>query len=175
MLNGRLVRILRKNLGLTQTQLAESIGVELKTIQNWESGAHQPQEKYLFPLGETLGVAPAELKLNFYQLLQEEAIITLYKLKDSLLMVDPEEYTDHLYTYHDAVLKTLKVGGIDPSLAWKNQNAADNIANTQEISSDNNTSDSDIDSYIDEFENGDHDDAVDGDTPKVSKIDPYEE
>ena len=173
MLNGRFVRILRKKQKMSQTVLAEKAGVELRTIQWWEDGSHQPTEKNLFALAEALGVTPAELNLNFYQLLQEEAIITLFKLKQNLEMVDPEDYDDHLYTYHDAVIKTLKVGGVDGSVAWKNNRAADNIEKDYGSQVDDD-SEVDVDSIVEEFENGDHDDVVDENLPKASDIDPFE-
>jgi len=40
------VRKIRKNLGLTQKQLAEKLGVDIKTVQNWESGKVVPKTKY---------------------------------------------------------------------------------------------------------------------------------
>lgn len=33
----------RKELGLTQRQIAESIGVTVQTISNWETGLYQPK------------------------------------------------------------------------------------------------------------------------------------
>lgn len=36
---------LRKKLGLTQVQMAELVGVDVKTIQNWESGRKIPKTK----------------------------------------------------------------------------------------------------------------------------------
>lgn len=36
---------LRKKLGLTQVQLAEIVGVDVKTIQNWEAGRRIPKTK----------------------------------------------------------------------------------------------------------------------------------
>lgn len=177
MINGRLVRILRKKQKKSQTVLAAEVGVCLRTIQGWEKEENSPQSvEKLYELAEALGVTPAELQLNFYQLLQEEAIITLFKIKTNLEMVDPDEYNEYLHHYHDAVLKTLKVGGVDPSLAWKNNRAAEDIEHNY-AGNQNNTDDSDddIDSFAEEFENGDHDDADAGsDLPKASSANPYE-
>lgn len=36
---------LRRKLGLTQVQLAEIVGVDVKTIQNWEAGRRIPKTK----------------------------------------------------------------------------------------------------------------------------------
>ena len=40
------IRQLRKNMGLTQKQLAEKIGVSSNTIINWEKGEVIPKSKY---------------------------------------------------------------------------------------------------------------------------------
>ena len=41
----RLVRAVREQLGLTQEELAEEIGVTTKTINNWENGRNRPAGK----------------------------------------------------------------------------------------------------------------------------------
>ena len=33
----------RKELGLTQRKIAETIGVTVQTVSNWETGAYQPK------------------------------------------------------------------------------------------------------------------------------------
>lgn len=40
------IKELRKKVGLTQTALAEAVGVDIKTIQNWEAGRAIPKTKY---------------------------------------------------------------------------------------------------------------------------------
>ncbi len=45
-MNGLDVKKIRKNLGLTQKQLSEKLGVDIKTVQNWESGKVVPKTKY---------------------------------------------------------------------------------------------------------------------------------
>ena len=44
-MTGLEVKELRKKLGLTQVQLAELIGVDSKTVQNWEYGRKIPNSK----------------------------------------------------------------------------------------------------------------------------------
>ena len=46
----------RKELGLTQKQLAEKIGVSYQTIQNWESGKNIPKSKYQILEKELLNI-----------------------------------------------------------------------------------------------------------------------
>ena len=43
---GEKIRIARKDLGMSQKDLAESFGVSTQTIGNWERGKSQPQTKY---------------------------------------------------------------------------------------------------------------------------------
>lgn len=45
----------RSSKGLTQEELAESVGVSLRTVQNWEKGTYEPQGKNLRSLSEVLG------------------------------------------------------------------------------------------------------------------------
>lgn len=40
------IKEIRKNLGVSQTKLAEILGVHLKTVQNWEAGKVIPKTKY---------------------------------------------------------------------------------------------------------------------------------
>ena len=56
------IKKIRKKLGLTQKQLAEMIGVDPKTIQNWEYGKNIPQSKSLI-LGELMG-APSPVNIT---------------------------------------------------------------------------------------------------------------
>lgn len=37
------VRALRRHLGLTQTKLAEELGIRQQTISEWETGMYQPR------------------------------------------------------------------------------------------------------------------------------------
>lgn len=60
---GYLQRIaeLRKAIGMTQAQLAESISVEQPTIQRWERGKREPPLAKLVEIAEVLGVPPGSL------------------------------------------------------------------------------------------------------------------
>ncbi|MET3125356.1 DNA-binding XRE family transcriptional regulator [Arcicella rosea] len=49
----------RQSLGLTQTEIAEYIGVAQSTYNNWESGKHKPSIKYLIKICEVY-----QLKIN---------------------------------------------------------------------------------------------------------------
>lgn len=44
-MNAEDLRNIRLNLGLTQKELAEKVGVDIKTIQNWEYGKKIPSTK----------------------------------------------------------------------------------------------------------------------------------
>lgn len=50
------IRILRREAGLTQKELAAAIGVTDRTYQNYEAGASLPPSGVLARLGEVLGV-----------------------------------------------------------------------------------------------------------------------
>lgn len=40
------VKEIRKSLGLTQVEFAKKLGVDTKTVQNWESGKNIPSSKH---------------------------------------------------------------------------------------------------------------------------------
>ena len=46
----------RKNAGMTQHQLAETLGVCDSTVAHWESGRSLPNITYVTPLEEVLGM-----------------------------------------------------------------------------------------------------------------------
>ena len=58
---GTFICILRKQRGLTQSQLAERIGVTDKAVSRWETGKGFPDVSLLQPLAEALGTSVTEL------------------------------------------------------------------------------------------------------------------
>lgn len=58
---GNTIRILREACGMTQTTLADLIGVSSKTISKWETGKGLPDISLLQPLAKALGVSVIEL------------------------------------------------------------------------------------------------------------------
>ena len=55
------IKSLREAKGLTQSQLAEQIGVSDKAVSKWETGKGLPDLSLLEPLGQALGVSVLEL------------------------------------------------------------------------------------------------------------------
>ena len=58
---GNTVRQLREARGMTQAELAESIGVSSKTVSKWETGKGLPDISLLQPLAHALGISVIEL------------------------------------------------------------------------------------------------------------------
>lgn len=58
---GRLIAERRRELGMTQLQLSEKIGVSNRTVSKWETGAGFPDVSLLEPLADALGVSVIEL------------------------------------------------------------------------------------------------------------------
>ena len=58
---GRRVRELRLQLGLTQTQLADAIGVTFQQVQKYERGANRISASKLWLIADRLGISPASL------------------------------------------------------------------------------------------------------------------
>ena len=58
---GAMIKKLRENNNMTQTQLAEKLGVSDKTVSKWETAKGYPDITLIEPLAETLGVSVIEL------------------------------------------------------------------------------------------------------------------
>lgn len=58
---GTMIKGLRENRGMTQTELAEKIGVGNKAVSKWETGKGLPDISLLQPLAAALGVSLIEL------------------------------------------------------------------------------------------------------------------
>lgn len=69
---GRFIAGLRKERGLTQEKLAESLGISNKTISRWENGSYLPPVEMLMELSEFFGVSINEL-LSGKRLVEDEA------------------------------------------------------------------------------------------------------
>jgi len=50
----------RKMLGMSQRKLAESLGVDPGTLQNWEAGQHEPIGKHAELIHRFLGSSPGQ-------------------------------------------------------------------------------------------------------------------
>ena len=60
-LTGRLIAARRRELGLSQTELAEQLHVTDKAVSRWETGRGMPAVDSLEPLAEVLGLSVSEL------------------------------------------------------------------------------------------------------------------
>ena len=58
---GKYIAGKRKDLGMTQKQLAEKLGVSDKSVSKWESGASDPSTANLIALAKLFGTTPEEL------------------------------------------------------------------------------------------------------------------
>lgn len=58
---GSVIRSLRELKGITQQQLAESVGVSSKAVSKWETAKGLPDITLIEPLAKALGVSVAEL------------------------------------------------------------------------------------------------------------------
>lgn len=60
-ITGATIRRLRETKGITQSQLAEEIGVSSKAVSKWETAKGLPDISLIEPLAKALGVSVAEL------------------------------------------------------------------------------------------------------------------
>ena len=85
---GNRIRKYRKEVGLTQEQLAEEIGVTKSRVSNWEQGINRPDADILAELCKALNVSPSIL-LDVYLTddelnEQEKKVIKAYRDKPDL-------------------------------------------------------------------------------------------
>lgn len=74
-LTGELIARRRRELGLSQTELAERLHVTDKAVSRWETGRGMPAIESLEPLAKELGLSVSEL-LSGRQMTQEELMAT---------------------------------------------------------------------------------------------------
>jgi len=58
---GKRIAAARKQLGLTQQDLADEVGVTFQAVSKWETDASLPDVALLVPVAEALGMTPGEL------------------------------------------------------------------------------------------------------------------
>lgn len=58
---GKFIAQMRKEQGLTQTQLADKLFISNKTVSKWETGKGMPEVSLMLPLCEALGINVNEL------------------------------------------------------------------------------------------------------------------
>ena len=58
---GEKIRILREQIGITQKQLAQALGVDASAVSLWESGKTQPTVANLVRIAEVLNCKPGDL------------------------------------------------------------------------------------------------------------------
>ena len=73
---GDVIRKYRKNLGLTQTEMAARLGVTTPAVNKWENNNSQPDITLLAPIARLLHITTDTL-LSFTEDLTEEAKINL--------------------------------------------------------------------------------------------------
>lgn len=67
-ITGTIIKKLRENKGMTQSELAEKLNVSNKAVSKWENGKGYPDISLIEPLADVLGISVIEL-------LQGEAVI----------------------------------------------------------------------------------------------------
>lgn len=91
---GRFIAQKRKELGLTQRELAEKLGIGDKAVSKWECGRGMPDNSIMVPLCNLLGINVNELlsgeslSENNYNEKAEDIIMTLIQEKETLVKKD---------------------------------------------------------------------------------------
>lgn len=80
---GSRIRALRKSAGLTQRELAESIGLTESAVRNYELGLRTPSNDQLDAMAEAMGVAPESLH-DIRVESAREALEVLFRMEETL-------------------------------------------------------------------------------------------
>ena len=75
---GKFIMERRKQLGMTQAELAEKINVTDKAVSRWERGLGFPDINTLEPLADALGIEVVELMKNVVEIMKSTAEISEY-------------------------------------------------------------------------------------------------
>lgn len=75
------IRMLRINMGLNQSELADKIGVTKSAVSQWESGKRNPDKEALLSLADLFNV-----DLNY--LYGKEDVTSRYLKYDEILLID---------------------------------------------------------------------------------------
>lgn len=97
------IRQYRKELGLTQKELGEKIGVKHNTVSGYENGTTEPEQDLLFKIADALGVSinalfpPTTTEAYMKLTCGEESLIKKYRTlntegKDRVRFIVDKEY-----------------------------------------------------------------------------------
>lgn len=90
------LREYRKRLGMTQTELAEAIGMTRSAINNYEGGKSEPGFETFVKIFRVLGLDPMDL------MVEHESYPDYYRM---MQVTEDEEYLLELYRHADPVYK----------------------------------------------------------------------
>ena len=83
---GERIRALRKSAGLTQKELAVSIGLTESAVRNYELGLRTPSDDQLAAMADSIGVAPEAL-MDIRVESARQALEVLFRMEDTLGLV----------------------------------------------------------------------------------------
>lgn len=81
---GSQIALLRKNKGLTQSQLGDRLGVSFQAVSKWERGETLPDTAILLDLAEVLETSADGILSGGRQILQYRGKITVEEMKEGL-------------------------------------------------------------------------------------------
>ena len=103
---GKFIAEMRKEQGLSQTQLGEKIGVTNKTVSRWETGMYLPPAEMLLSLSELFGVTVNEIlcgkRLNAEEYKAEaeknlvRSVESIFTAKERLEFFKKKWLSDHI-------------------------------------------------------------------------------
>lgn len=80
---GQMIKLCRKEKGLTQSELAELIGVSMQAVSKWETDAGMPDISQIVPLARVLGVSSDKL-LGIVESDEDADLVNFARMPDTI-------------------------------------------------------------------------------------------
>lgn len=113
---GDRIKDARERAGLTQTQLAEKVGVRYQSVQQWEAGATSPARAKMVKIAAALGVTVAFIEYGMDAVAEESAVYAITDEAREIAQAWNALPEAKRRLYRDAILNDAAVATVFPEI-----------------------------------------------------------
>lgn len=113
---GDRIRKARENAGLTQTELAEAVGVRYQSVQQWEANATAPTRARMAKLAAALGVSVSYIEFGVSAVAEEPRAHSMTDEAREIAVAWDALHPAKRKLYRDAILHDSAVAVVFPEL-----------------------------------------------------------
>ncbi len=113
---GDRIKDARERAGLTQTQLAEKVGVRYQSVQQWEAGATSPARAKMVKIAAALGVTVAFIEYGMDAVAEEAAVYAITDEAREIAQAWNALPEAKRRLYRDAILNDAAVATVFPEI-----------------------------------------------------------